>query len=269
MIRSLPLLAVFALLNACSLLHDELPNESPTLQISRSICQSPEMAFPDTIVNGSGGNCRVRRGGEVRFEVRATDEDDDPLVYHWEAFGAGSFRDSSAVGENSWFAPETIVGSSESFVILIAISDRDCNSVPDPDDRQACSDNAEEITESFLIEVIQRRPILSVTTDTTISFSQPQILIDAFGYDPDGDALEYNWQPVEGEDGLINGQQEIRDDETFEQIGSRGAIVALYPNDYLLRTAANGDTQFPASYHLVTSIDDGEGPVESLSLIHI
>ena len=263
MIRSLPLLAVFALFNACSLLHDELPNESPTLQISRSICQSPEMAFPDTIVNGSGGNCRVRRGGEVRFEVRATDEDDDPLVYHWEAFGAGSFRDSSAVGENSWFAPETIVGSSESFVIQIAISDRDCNSVPDPDDRQACSDNAEEIIESFLVEVVQRRPILSVTTDTTISFSQPQILIDAFGYDPDGDALEYNWQPVEGEDGLIIGQQEIRDDETFEQIGSRGAIVALYPNDYLLRTAANGDTQFPASYHLVTSIDDGEGPVES------
>ncbi|MEE3259277.1 MAG: hypothetical protein VX293_08700, partial [Candidatus Latescibacterota bacterium] len=109
MIRSpIPLFFLFSL-NACSLVHDESPNDPPVLQISRIICQSPAKAFPDTITNGTGETCQVRRSGEVRFEVRGTDEDDDPLVYRWNAFGAGSFRDSVAIGENSWFAPETII----------------------------------------------------------------------------------------------------------------------------------------------------------------
>ncbi len=43
------------------------------------------MTHPDTIVNGSDAFCQVRRGGEIRFLVRAADEDDDPLIYRSEA----------------------------------------------------------------------------------------------------------------------------------------------------------------------------------------
>ena len=262
MIHSLTALALFAFLNACSLIHDELPNEPPTLQVSRTICQSPEMASPDTIINGSDANCRVRRGGEIRFEVRAADEDDDPLVYRWNAFGAGSFRDTLASGENSWFAPETILGGSEQFIIQVVITDRNCTTVLDPNDRQACIENAQELTENFLVEVVQRLPVLTVVTDTTVFFSQPQITIDAFGTDPDGDALEYRWQQLDGEDGLSIGQGEIRDEETFEQIGSQATVVALFPSDYLLRRGDGEETLFPSSYHINTSINDGGAPVE-------
>ena len=261
MIRSLTL-SLLVFLNACSLLHDELPNESPTLQISQSICQSPAMTHPDTIVNGSDAFCQVRRGGEIRFIVRAADEDDDPLVYRWNAFGAGSFRDSLAIGENSWFAPESITESSEQFIIQVVISDRDCSTISDPNDHQACIDVAAAIMETFRVEVIQRRPTYSVIADTTVSFSEPLIRIDGFGYDPDGDPLEYRWQQAEGETGLSRiAQEALRDDETFEQIGSRAIAIALYPSNYLLR--ANGEeTLFPASYRINTSVNDGERPVE-------
>ncbi|MBT7551491.1 MAG: hypothetical protein HN611_22725, partial [Gemmatimonadetes bacterium] len=173
MIRSLPPLALVVFLSACSLLHDELPNESPTLQISQSICQSPAMTHPDTIVNGSDAFCQVRRGGEIRFVVRAADEDDDPLIYRWNAFGAGSFRDSLARGENSWFAPESITDSSEEFIIQVVISDRDCSTISEPNDRQACIDVAGKIMETFRVEVIQRLPTYSVIADTTVFFREP------------------------------------------------------------------------------------------------
>ena len=262
MIRSLPPLALLVFLSACSLLHDELPNESPTLQISQSICQSPAMTHPDTIVNGSDAFCQVRRGGEIRFLVRAADEDDDPLIYRWNAFGAGSFRDSLARGENSWFAPESITDSSEEFIIQVVISDRDCSTISEPNDRQACIDVAGKIMETFRVEVIQRLPTYSVIADTTVFFREPFIRIDGFGNDPDGDPLEYRWQHTEGQAGLSNITQEaLRDDETFEQIGSRAIAIALYPSNYLLR--ANGEeTLFPASYRINTSVNDGEKPVE-------
>ena len=247
MIRSLASLTFSLFLNACSLVHDNLPNESPTLQLSRVICQTPEAVTPDTMVNGSGEICRTRRGGEVRFEVRGADEDDDPLVYRWNAFGAGSFRDSVAMAENSWFAPETIIGNSERFIVQVTIADRNCGLVPDPDDRQRCIDNSQEIVEDFFVEVVQRRPALSVITDTTILFSTPLLLIDALGTDPDNDPLEYRWELLDGrEDGLHIGQDAIRED-TGLQIGSRAAILPLFMGDYLLST----------------SIDDGEELVAS------
>ena len=117
--------------------------------------------------------------------------------------------------------------------------------------------------ETFRVEVIQRLPTYSVIADTTVFFREPFIRIDGFGNDPDGDPLEYRWQHTEGQAaGLSNITQEaLRDDETFEQIGSRAIAVALYPSNYLLR--ANGEeTLFPASYRINTSVNDGEKPIE-------
>ncbi|MDP6702368.1 MAG: hypothetical protein QGH25_22120, partial [Candidatus Latescibacteria bacterium] len=247
MIRSLAPLTILLLLNACSLVHDDLPNESPTLQLSRVICQTPEAAAPDTLLNGSGEICRTRRGGEVRFEVRGADQDDDPLVYHWSAFGAGSFRDSVAVAENSWFAPESIVGGSERFLIQVTIADRNCDLIPDPDDRQRCLDSSQEVVENFFVEVVQRLPVLSVTADTSALFGQPQLTIDAFGSDPDDDPLEYSWEQFAGDFDLGIARNPIRDLDSGRQIGSQATIAAFYPGDYLLRV----------------SISDGEATVES------
>lgn len=234
------------LLNACSLVHDDLPNDPPALQVSRTICQAPGMALPDTLINGSGQSCMVRRSGEIRFEVRASDEDDDPLVYHWTAFGAGSFRDTVAQGENSWFAPETILGDSEQFLIQVTIADRDCNAVPDPNDRSRCEEDSQEIVENFLVEVVQRRPTMEASGDTTAFFSQPFITLDAFGTDPDGDPLEYRWEQLAGANDLGISQQAIRDEETVMQIGSRATLTAFFPDTYRLRA----------------SISDGEVTIE-------
>ena len=154
------LLAPLLALSACSLLHDELPNDPPTVHLARMTCQSPDKASPDTLINGTDAVCRVQRGGEVRFEVRATDEDDDPVFYEWRAPAGGSFRDELAQETNSWFAPQTIADSTEQFVVQILITDRNCNAIAVPDlaDRQRCTEDARVLVENFLVEVVQREP---------------------------------------------------------------------------------------------------------------
>ncbi len=235
------LLASLLALGACSLLHDELPNDPPTVHLARMICQFPDKAFPDTLLNSADVACQVQRGGEVRFEIRAADEDDDPLFYQWRASAGGSFRDSLAQETNSWFAPQTIAGSSEQFVVQVLITDRNCNAnaVPDLADRQRCAEDARVLVENFLVEIVQREPVLEVTADATSAFSAPQIVIDAFGSDPDGDQLEYHWEPIAEDSLSIWSEEAIRDEETGRQIGSRATIVAFFPGSHKLRVAAS------------------------------
>ena len=158
------LLAPLLALSACSLLHDELPNDPPTVHLARMTCQSPGKASLDTLINSVDAICRVPRGGEIRFEVRAADEDDDPVFYEWRAPAGGSFRDSQAQETNSWFAPQTIAGSSDQFVVQVLITDRNCyaNVIPDLADRQRCAEDARVLVENFLVEVVQREPVLEV-----------------------------------------------------------------------------------------------------------
>ena len=231
------LLAPLLALGACSLLHDELPNDPPTVHLARMTCQSPGKASPDTLINSADAVCRVQRGGEIRFEIRAADEDDDPVFYEWRAPAGGSFRDAEAQEANSWFAPQTIAGSSEQFVVQVLITDRNCNVVPDLADRQRCAEDARVLVENFLVEVVQREPVLEVIANATSAFSAPQIVIDAFGTDPDGDRLEYHWEV--GQDSLSIWSEAIRDEETGRQIGSRAVVVAFFPGSHKLRVAAS------------------------------
>ena len=233
------LLVPFLALGACSLLHDNLPNDPPTVHLARMTCQSPGAASLDTLINSADAVCRVQRGGEVRFEIRATDEDDDPVFYEWRAPAGGSFRDAQAQETNSWFAPQTIVGSSEQFVVQVLVIDRNCDVVPDLADRQRCAEDARVLIENFLVEVVQREPLLEVTTDVTSAFSVPQIVIDAFGTDPDGDQLEYHWEPIAEDSLSIWSEEAIRDGETGRQIGSHATIVAFFPGRHKLRVSAS------------------------------
>ena len=91
--------------------------------------------------------------------------------------------------------------------------------------------------ENFLVEVVQREPVLEVIADATSAFSAPQIVIDAFGTDPDGDRLEYHWEV--GQDSLSIWSEAIRDEETGRQIGSRAVVVAFFPGSHKLRVAAS------------------------------
>ena len=235
------LLVPFLAFGACSVLHDELPNDPPSVHLARMTCLSPDTASLDTLINSADAVCRVQRGGEVRFEVRAADEDDDPVFYEWRAPSGGSFRDSRAQETNSWFAPQTIAGSSEQFVVQVLITDRNCEAVAVPDlaDRQRCAEDARVLIENFLVEVVQREPVLEVAADATSAFSVPQIVIDAFGSDPDGDRLEYHWEQVAGQDSLDIWPEAIRSEGTGRQIGSRAVVVAFFPGNHKLRVSAS------------------------------
>lgn len=232
--RLAPLLAF----GACSVLHDELPNDPPTVHLARMTCQPPGHTSSDTLINSAGAVCRVPRGGEIRFEIRAADEDDDPVFYEWKAPAGGRFRDSPAQETNSWFAPQTIDGSSEQFVVQVLITDRNCQVVPDLADRQRCVADARVLVENFIVEVVQRAPVLEVRAAATGAFSAPHLFIDAYGTDPDGDPLEYHWTPVNG-DSLGIWPAALRDEETGRPIGSRAAVVAFFPGRHQLRVSAS------------------------------
>lgn len=194
------------LLSGCSLFTQELPNEPPQLEVSSA----------DTL--------RVARGGRVSFEVSASDEDDDPLGYHWSALGAGSFTDTAA-NITDWRAPDLIEGASEFFLVTVTITDHQ------PD--------TEDIVESFVVEVIQRRPSLIAPADTAISFRESQFVLEASGSDEDGDNLTFDWEILEGERVTLN----VRQPEAGR---SQATITSLVPTDLrlLVSLTDEADTLF-------------------------
>ena len=202
MIRFLWLLA--ALLAGCSLFNQELPNDPPQLEVSTA----------DTL--------RVARGGRVSFEVSASDEDDDPLGYSWSALGAGSFSDSVAK-ITAWRAPDLIDGDSEFFLITATITDHQ------PD--------TEDILENFIVEVVQRLPVLAVSADTVISFREPALVWDASATDADGDNLEFIWEFLEGDRTSLQIQE-------LEAGLSQATLVSLGPTQLklLLSVTDGSDT---------------------------
>lgn len=199
------LLTIAALLLAgCSLFTQELPNDPPQIEVSTA----------DTL--------QVSRGGRVNLEVSASDEDDDPLGYTWSALGAGSFTDSLA-NITTWHAPDQISGNSEFFLLTVTISDHQ------PD--------TEDIVESFVVEVVQRIPVLVAPADTSISFREPQLTLEASATDEDGDPLTFIWQILEGERASVSDRQP-------EAGRSQATITTLIPTDLrlLLSVTDGSDT---------------------------
>jgi hypothetical protein len=180
----------------------------------------------------------MRRGAEVDLLAFATDEDDDPLFYSWTAFGAGSFRDSLAAN-TSWFAPDIIQGNSEIFIVQVQITDRNCGAIALEQDRRVCLEEAEFQIASFLAQVVQRAPVVSTLNDTIVSFSSPFISIDLFASDPDGDAIVYEWEQIEGESDLAIATGDIRDEENEQVIGSRASFIPFFPGTFRLRASVS------------------------------
>ncbi|MBT3343179.1 MAG: SUMF1/EgtB/PvdO family nonheme iron enzyme [Gemmatimonadetes bacterium] len=180
---------------------------------------------------------RVVREGRVSLEVSASDEDDDPLGYHWSALGAGSFTDTAA-NITVWTAPDRIEGASEFFLVTVTITDHQ------PD--------TEDIVESFAVEVIQRRPSLIAPADTAISFRESQLVLEATGSDEDGDRLTFNWEILEGERVTLD----VRQPETGR---SQATIASLVPTDLrlLLSLTDEADTLFQ---EILIAIEASEMP---------
>jgi len=241
------------LLNACSLLQQDQPNEAPQVESAYFVCLTAD-GRRDTLAMGE--TCQLQRGGEVELSAFATDEDDDPLFYSWTAFGAGSFRDS-LTAQTAWFAPEFIQGNSERFLVQANIADRDCGAVLLNEDRRACLDQSSTQTISFFVDVVQRPPTLITPSDTTISFSAPFVSIDALGSDLDGDVLVYEWEQIGGDTEISVGNDAIRDEESGATLGSRGSFIATFPGTYQLRVrVSDGEDEVEQEIAIEVVVDD-------------
>ena len=221
-----------ALWTSCSLVNQELPNESPVVQVRMA----------DTTV--------VARGGRVELTVTASDEDDDPLRYEWSAGGAGSFTDSLASATH-WIAPTQIFGRSEFFLISVTITD----SQPETKDP----------VETFLIEVVQRPPVLTAPGDTLVSFRDPEIVLEASATDQENDVLTFEWEVLE-EGGLsadqLSLQTQSRDGATTLR------MLPLVPGEVAMSVFTTDGTDTIRSEFTVevTAPDLPEGGTVSLSL---
>ena len=241
------LLPVLFLSSACSLVQQDLPNETPVLQASRV----------DTL--------QVKRGGRITLSVQAADEDDDPLFYFWNSFGVGTFTDSTN-NATDWIAPLKIEGNSEKFVLTVHIRDRDCLAVPDPENRRLCEEQARQTIETFLIEVIQTPPFLTVATiDTTLSFRQPIVELSAIATDAEDDPLEFKWTQTAGELRL-----DIQSDPVEEGL-HRIRFVPLKPDDYrIVAQVSDGSDTVSTEIAVRVFADpeppEGRGNMASLSI---
>jgi hypothetical protein len=201
-------------LQACSLVHQPLPNEPPVLQLKDV----------DTT--------QVSRGGRVRLQVSASDPDDDPLSYRWSAFGAGTFADSTSPA-TEWIAPNAIQGNSERFLLSVTIGDY--------------RPETEDLVETFVVEVVQRPPILSgAVGDTTISFEAPFVALEVTGRDEDHDPLEYSWEQLSGES--VELQVDLPDPNR-----SRARFIPFHPGEY----------------HLAVQVTDGSDTIRAVTRVQV
>ena len=217
-------------MGACSLVHQDLPNESPVLEAVKI----------DTT--------QVGRGGQVRLEARASDEDDDRLSYNWHTPLSGGTFDPPTSARTTWTAPLSFallppsqltsasVGGQTCqavvFPLFLTIRDRACEEVPDQGDKAICQDLVNETTlpAPLNVTVVQCLPQLSAPADTTIACTVdgcPEVTLAVEGLDPDGDPLTFSWEQVEGEDLVLRDRDE--DEVKFTDAS---------PGDYLLQIVA-------------------------------
>ncbi len=234
---ALLLLSILPLFAACGLVHREKPNEAPRLQAITA----------DTLVVG--------RGGRVQLAVRASDEDDDPLFYRWDAFGAGAFSDTTCVDRSRlrcddiiWFAPSVIVGPAELFLISVVIRDRQCDIIPTDEDRARCEEDVGEGMESILIEVVQTPPTVALVSDTTVTLTDGTIAILGRGRDAENDVLEYIWEQTAGE--VVEFEIERVDG------GSRLAFAPVSAGDYGFRLEVDDDAETATAETVVHVVEE-------------
>jgi len=228
-------LAATALLDACTLFHQEKGNEPPVLEFSQIDTTS------------------INRSGRINLSVLASDEDDDELFYHWDALGAGTFTDAETAA-TVWIAPEITNPGSELFLITATIRDRLCDIIPDSNDRQACETlaQASQVQQTFLVEVIQTPPTLQAPGDTLISFTEPFIELNASGNDADGDPLQFTWTQLAGDSLALT-------IESIDGTDSSLRFVPLQPGDFLF-SVQTSDGADSASTQFRVLIEPEESP---------
>ena len=236
------------LLNACTLVNQELPNESPTLESSKI----------DTL--------QTRRGGSVRLEILVDDEDDDPLFFTWQSIRLGStVADTAGNGtfltpdasSTTWIAPEQIEGESEEFLITVTIRDRYCDIIEEREERNRCKEESFELVESFTVEVVQRRPSLNLPSEITASFGDPFVIVEALASDDDDDPLQVTWSQLAGPEITL---QQPRLDEGL----SRLQVVPFYTGDYVFQAMVSDGSDSTSKEITVHVVPDDSAPAPNV-----
>jgi hypothetical protein len=233
------LILALPLISACGLVHREKSNEPPKLQAITA----------DTL--------KVARGGRVELAVLANDEDDDPLFYRWDAFGAGGFSDTTCVSRARlrcndiiWFAPGSINSASELFLISVLIRDRQCDIIDVAEARGLCEETVGEGIESIIIEVVQSPPTVNLVADTTVTLDDQPVTVRAQGQDEENDALVYVWEQTNGE--------VVDFEPTSVDGGSQLGFTPIVPGDYSFRVTVDDDAEFATAevtFHVLEEID--------------
>lgn len=232
------LILALPLFSACGLVHREKSNEPPKLQTITA----------DTL--------KVARGGRVQLAVLAYDGDDDPLFYRWNAF-AGGFSDTSCVNRARlrcndivWFAPNSISSTSELFLILVVIRDRQCDIIKTAEDRGLCEETAGEGTGSILIKVVQTPPTVLVVADTIVTLDDRPVTISAQGQDEENDTLAYVWEQIAGE--------EVEFEPARVDGGSQLAFTPITAGDYGFRVTVDDDAEVATADVVVHVVEEAE-----------
>ena len=149
------------------------------------------------------------------------------------------------------------------YLLVVAISDRQCELVAALEDRLQCEEEAldQQIVQTFLIEVSQRTPTLAAPADTSVLFSAPAVAIEAMGTDEDDDDLTYQWEQTGGEP--LESLRSRRIDNNRSLL----TFIPLYPGDYRFRALVTDGLDTAAAELVVHVVGDRDPPESGMTTL--